>query len=758
MKRNNIIFAAILIWSLTMGKSGNIMALNHYNSVFNETDSIDNYRFPILMFSEPENGEEKENKDEEEIILRNYSHIPNSVEIDITKAVGEIPIISAVTPTGAITYTVPIEVYPGINGMQPDLSLVYNSHAGNGFMGMGWNLAGISMITRGNKSMYYDTNSQGVKRNKDDAFYLDGIRLIKISEQPDTIIRYESEQGNIKVKAKYRLTLNKISIVQYFEVYYPNGTKGTYGDKTNTNINYLEYPLTELSDLYGNRIMFFYTHENNLFRIISIGYNYANATNSSNLCLIDFIYESRNDVPKYYIGGLETKKSKRLERIVCRHNGNILRTYKFDYIYRNSSSLVEKINYLVGYGQSYNPLRFYYGTNNNLDRYSKNTTNLNGLWWRFSNPDLLKLTTGRIDFNSDDAGLIAYRAKNPYKKHYNNAWFENQYKINDTIIAYRRTQGSMISADFLLTGDGFIDVFAANPTGIGSDDIIKINNIRDGNIDRVIIKGYHLVEPNAGNYTEKYTRTYNFNTVLTDSKGNKSIHPKYYFSGDFLGNGKTQVLAISSHNPIGGSSHPTKMYLFDLESNSTSPIFSSTNQTYFSFEYNVIYSETNDSNGNVETNGSDRIRIMDLNGDGKTDICLINNEGAYIYSFEKQGSTYVFGLIGFDVNLTLNTLKNKSLYVGDFNGDGKSDLLLSPTLNNNNWFIYYSTGFEFERVATSPFTVDKGNKYFVQDINSDGMSDVIEYYETRFGTSLATGTGLTSNLFQINFDTQMKHP
>ena len=37
-------------------------------------------------------------------------------------------------------------------------------------------------------------------RTKADAFVLDGMRLIKISENATTI-NYESEQGNIKVKA-----------------------------------------------------------------------------------------------------------------------------------------------------------------------------------------------------------------------------------------------------------------------------------------------------------------------------------------------------------------------------------------------------------------------------------------------------------------------------------------------------------------------------------------------------------------------------
>lgn len=43
-----------------------------------------------------------------------------------------------VNASGVATYTVPIQVLPGVNGVEPKLALVYSSQQGNGLTGVSW--------------------------------------------------------------------------------------------------------------------------------------------------------------------------------------------------------------------------------------------------------------------------------------------------------------------------------------------------------------------------------------------------------------------------------------------------------------------------------------------------------------------------------------------------------------------------------------------------------------------------------------------
>ena len=88
-----------------------------------------------------------------------------------------------VTGSGAATYRIPIAVPPGTNGVQPSLSLNYNSQSGSGLLGDGWSVGGIgSVITRCGKNIAEDSGTvHAVDYTSDDQLCFNGQRLLLAS-------------------------------------------------------------------------------------------------------------------------------------------------------------------------------------------------------------------------------------------------------------------------------------------------------------------------------------------------------------------------------------------------------------------------------------------------------------------------------------------------------------------------------------------------------------------------------------------------
>jgi Salmonella virulence plasmid 65kDa B protein/FG-GAP-like repeat len=89
-----------------------------------------------------------------------------------------------VSESGQGIYSMPIAVPPGVGGMEPKLSLVYNSGGINGPVGVGWAVQGFSQITRCGQLSRGSNNKPSVKAvnlDANDALCLDGQRLIKVT-------------------------------------------------------------------------------------------------------------------------------------------------------------------------------------------------------------------------------------------------------------------------------------------------------------------------------------------------------------------------------------------------------------------------------------------------------------------------------------------------------------------------------------------------------------------------------------------------
>lgn len=139
-----------------------------------------------------------------------------------------------VTPIGAASYTIPIEVPPGVGGMEPKLAFVYNSRAGNGILGMGWSITGLPTITRCPRTTPQDGVKGAVAYGEQDRFCLDGQRLVLTSG----VYGAAGSTYATEIDTFARVTAYGVAGVgpQYFIVNTRDGQKAEFGSTKDSRV------------------------------------------------------------------------------------------------------------------------------------------------------------------------------------------------------------------------------------------------------------------------------------------------------------------------------------------------------------------------------------------------------------------------------------------------------------------------------------------------------------------------------------------
>lgn len=639
-------------------------------------------------------------------------------EIDKKCTVGAINEESGVNPNGSSFVKVKLDIPDSPLKFQPDLSLCYNSFSSNGSLGWGWNLAGVSKISRISKCFYYDGYSASLDLNDvNNAFELDGVRLIKKNATADSI-NFESAYGQVHVIGY--LSGNKIS---YFVTRYPNGCISYFRESSGNS-----YLLSEAIDAKGLRMFYTYEQYNGEKLLSTIFYNNSQVK-------IVFSYStisSEKNIGCSFRSGAKTIHNKLLNEISIYVNANLVKCYIVDYQLNKGVYQVAKID-CKALGESLPPLKFVYGNKSDNRGFDKLTSQLS-TYFPFSSPSELQVSKASFSQGLFNEGVVIYPNRLANAEFYQHStafrhsqdYFKNLYSENQKIIVANGLEDSyVISYDGILAGKGFNGIICCDVDTIPGDEIVKMNEyLGDDGKDYTEITSY---VPNlSGGFSPKYSFKHSFNEAHKDAKGNITVYPKLFYAGDFNGDGKNELLVIKPYG-LFGSKENACFYLIDLLTGKV------IDENEGLFNLNVLYPRYDASNGKEQRNAdeaslqSEQLFVYDATGDGKSNLVYIGESGTSTYSFETSHFSHGWKCLSSSTQLSKRDIAGRKTCIANLNEDNLPDIAMAPDYGSTQWKVWLSEGNgEFEkRTMTIPVQYNSESDFFFQDINLDGQSDLV---------------------------------
>ena len=563
--------------------------------------------------------------------------------------VGALPGELNVSDMGAAVYSIPIIMPDGIGDMTPKLAITYNNQAGNGILGWGWSLTGLSSITRSGQTIYHDDNQSAVDF-VNDRFVMDGKRLMLCSG---------SYGGNGSV---YKTEIDEMSkIVAYtdgyngparFVVKKSDGSKWEYGgtddsrvEPQNLNNTALMWRVNKISDSYGNSIVFNYieNQETGESYINTIDYTLNDDAGIGSMYRVCFNYEDRQDKETFYVYGNKVSMNKILSDITIKNmmSGTVLYEYSFNYLepgnyssdYKSMYYRLNKIGLSAG-GMKINPTIISWNKNSHYpDKFLSYSLSQN----MFNKVPFVG------DFNGDgysDVITVPYKMSNTYPND-----VQASVIINNGDGTFNGNACHTFSFDKRLEW-----IYVVDFDGDGRDDVAPfyVDNSEDASWRSKI-----CVYLNRGN-TFSYLGEFSSDRYFT-------IYP-----GDFLGEKKVELFLNYSNEGYTNYYYPRFVYC--------------ENDAFLTQSLN---------NGSYIFNPK-RVFVEDINGDGRSEIMGLMDDNSAITQIMSNGDKYVISRLAlcdfFD--------SDDFLFPGDFNGDGYIDLLKYD--NRTYWKVAFSNGNGFQ--------------------------------------------------------------
>ncbi|MBO9563069.1 MAG: VCBS repeat-containing protein [Niastella sp.] len=653
--------------------------------------------------------------------------------IDLSRPVGTIAGSTNTTPSGAVTYSMPVYTPPGTNGFQPTVGITYNSQGGDGPMGWGWNITGLSSIGRTGRNIYHNGIVKPVTYTTDDAFSLDGMRLNVITGSNGangTVYAGEAESF-AKIVSH---TTGQASNPDWFEVTSKDGSVMEFGRTADSRIltdngaSVVLWRLNRILDVNGNYIDFVYENNARDTRIKAINYTGNINTGQATYNSIVFDYKVRTDRNTSYDAGASLSNQHLLEKITVNGEGStVIKTYQFDYGFDNITSLLKEVTEFGVGNVALNSTIFLYGaTPQNM---------------------LISTTialTGEYDFFAGDFDADGHSDLLAAKSYFDanaNTRLHNEYSLVSDVsessytLMYMKSLPQNVQSE-IIKDKKFFSFMNGDYNGDGRDDVMEIN----ASVENFSCGVGYIRK--ISNVTINYTKSFNNQTGWTEYQQQTFTYPtyfgepyqyvnkttgNYFIPGDFDGDGNQDYIMVLARKRQNGTCLFQPRYVFDFKAFLTSPSSGEVNLEIANFGFGANPSPDFYA-GTVA--GADTISTIDFDGDGKMELLVTKDYTTYVLAIQRVSATTGFSFAASVIYSTSSIIKDNKIFPGDFNGDRKTDLLVRN--NSGGWNIFYSTGTAYtsQSFAFNQAVVFNGSygDHIIQvaDFNGDGKSDILQ--------------------------------
>ena len=624
-----------------------------------------------------------------------------------------------VSLSGASNYMLPIAVPAGIDGVAPQIGLTYNSNSEiTGTAAPGWDISGVSSIRRIASTKFHDGVIDPVDFDALDRFALDGQRLI-VKNASDIYggngTVYETEfHSNVKITSYGTSPYGKNYGPAYFVVEYPNGTKAFYGNSADScSVN--EWSITNFDNLSGIRISYHYTITDNSLYLNAI--KYGSRLDETSLSEVRFSYNNDRVLYKEdrFIAGVQIKRDKSLSEINVLDNAIPLRNYSITTDKHSIVSVTEKNG---DQSKNYNPVVFSY-LNDYQPRISYSKLNA-------------KLSVGKIDtrnaatisgdFDADGKmDFILYPTFGPDKM--KKFWLYTDLQSGNTNLGSSHDVGlfeTIFTSNWLswdnkvmqqgwtiATTDPTTQITTLSTYALSSMNTILPQGSKSYQFPEFIYYSQHpmsCLQPDREPFEESYRPS------------------RRYANGDFNGDGLTDVLVIEVKF--------TYKYEGPCDENNQTVTVTSTHPgyTYFMNLDRRLTSNHTTRIGSLNVSETSKLLVADFNGDGKSDIFVIDEGFVNVYGLDsKNNLVLLYKNKTADPDISLN----KPILIGDYNGDGKFEFITPKAYGSALLCTYTSDGLSLlkaEKLSSTSFKANDANNtydYVALDYNNDHRTDLV---------------------------------